>query len=107
MSYNYDENDIIFQIYDSYCEIKHDWEHELQQVVYELILYNDDENINEIITHYGGTYYICDLYQRKYKKLNIIDKNLSYNQFLAYIGMYHSIYERLSELIVMNFSLTI
>lgn len=105
MIYNYDESDIVNQIYDSYCENKHNWEHELLQVIYELVIYNDDENLNEIINNYGGIFILCDLYERKYKNTIINEKNLNYYQFLAFIGLYHRIRERLIELIVMNFDI--
>jgi len=105
MAYNYDETDIANEIYNSYLENKHDWQHELLQVIGEIVIYNDDENINEIIQTYGGQYHICQLYERRYKNLNLNDENLSYNQFLAFIGLYNSIYEKINEMIVFNFDL--
>ena len=105
MAYNYDENDIANEIYNSYLENKHDWLHELLQVVGELILYNDDENINEIIQEYGGQHHLCNLYEQKYKNLNLNDKNLSFHQLLAFIALYHSIGEKITEMIVLNFEL--
>lgn len=109
MAYNYDETDIANEIYNSYLENKHDWQHELLQVIGEIVIYNDDENINEIIQTYGGQYHICQLYERKYKNLNLNDKNLSlnlsYHQFLAFIALYHSVGEKITAMIVLNFDL--
>ena len=107
MSYNFDECDIINQIYKNYLDYKHDWESELKEVILELVTYNDDENINEIINHYGGSYHLCNLYEQKYKNLKLDDKNLGYYHILAYIGLFHSTYEKLSEMIALSFDISI
>jgi len=107
MNYNFDENDIIQEIYNSYLD-KNNWQLELKEVLLEIVIYNDDENINEIIDLYGGSYHLCNLYNYKYKNLiNINDTNISYYSLLAFIGLYNSIYDKILEKIVMDFSLNI
>ena len=107
MNYNFDENDIIQEIYNSYLD-KNNWQLELKEVLLEIVIYNNDENINEIIDLYGGSYHLCNLYNNKYKNLiNINDTNISYYSLLAFIGLYNSIYDKILEKIVMDFSLNI
>ncbi len=108
MTYNYDENDIVNTIYDYYMDSKYDWKSELKSVINELIIYNDEENIMEIIEVYGGIFTICQLYEMKYKNSNLfIDIQLNYYQTLAFIGLYNSIYEKISEKIVLDFQLSL
>jgi len=108
MTYNYDENDIVNTIYDYYMDSKYDWKSELKSVINELIIYNDEENIMEIIEVYGGIFAICQLYEMKYKNSNLfIDIQLNYYQTLAFIGLYNSIYEKISEKIVLDFQLSL
>jgi len=102
---NFNENDIIQEIYNSYLN-NNNWQLELKDVLLELVIYNNDENINEIIDLYGGSYHLCYLYNYKYKNL-INDINISYYSLLAFIGLYNYIYEKILEKIVMDFSLNI
>lgn len=106
---NYDETDIINTIYEYYLESKYDWKRELKSVISEMIVYNDEDNIMEIIKFYGGIFALCQLYERRYKNTDLfIDIELSYYQTLAFIALYNSISEKILEKIVLeNFELSL
>lgn len=107
MSYNYEESDIIDVIYNSYLN-NNNWEKELKDLIFEIVIYNDDDNINEIINSYGGIFHLCNLYVSKYKMVfNKIEHKLSYYQLLAYIGIYNKIYTDICEKIICDFSIRI
>lgn len=106
---NYDETDIINTIYDYYLESKYDWKSELKSVINEMIIYNNEENIMEMIHYYGGIFILCQLYERRYKNTDLfIDIELNYYQTLAFIALYNSISEKILEKIVLeNFDLSL
>jgi len=106
---NYDETDIINTIYEYYLESKYDWKNELKSVINEMVVYNDEDNIMEIIHFYGGIFAICQLYERQYKNTDLfIDMELNYYQTLAFIALYNSISEKILEKIVLeNFELSL
>lgn len=101
MAYNYDETVILnemFELYDknektnSIMNIYNN----LKEIVYNLIIYNDSDNIIGLINDYGGQYQIAMIYETKYKQTDLldIDKNsqLSYNNLLAFVGVFDYIY---------------
>jgi hypothetical protein len=104
MAYNYEESDIINEMIDLYDDTnKNDSINNIYitliEILYNLIIYNDSENILEIIETYGGFNYISMLYENKYKLSNIliIDKNnqlTNYNLF-AFIGMFDYLYNKI------------
>ena len=104
MNYNYDENDIINEIYLSYLS-NNNYEKELKQLIYEIIIYNDKSNLDELIKKYGGVCYLTNLYHLRYK--SIYYPELPFYNLLAYIGLYDYIYNKLNEMIVLNFDLNI
>lgn len=104
MNYNFEENDIINEIYNSYLS-KNDYEKELKQLIYEIIIYNDESNIDELVRKYGGIYYLTNLYNSKY--IFIDYPNLPLINLLAYVGLYDYIYNKINELIIVNFDLKI
>jgi hypothetical protein len=104
MNYNFEETDIINEIYNSYLS-NNDYESELKQLIYEIIIYNDKSNIEELIQKYGGIYYLTNLYNSKYKSINYPD--LPLYDLLAYVGLYDYIYNKINELIILDFNLRI
>ncbi len=104
MNYNYDENDIINEIYLSYLS-KNDYETELKNIIYEIIIYNDESNLEELIQKYGGIYHLTNLYNNRYKSINY--PNLPLYNLLAYIGLYDYINNKINEMIITNFDLKI
>lgn len=113
MAYNYEESDIINEMIDLYDNTnKNDSLNNiydnLTEILYNLIIYNDSENILEIIETYGGFNYISILYENKYKHQlsNIleIDKNDQLNNYnlIAFIGMLDYIYNKIINIININ-----
>ncbi len=104
MNYNYEEEDIIREVYESYIR-KEEYEDYMKKIVYEIIIYNDDSNINELINKYGGIEYLSYLYMTRYKTIDY--KELSYINLLAYIGLYDYVYNKVNEIIIENFDINI
>ena len=102
MNYNFEETDIINEIYNSYLN-KNDYKTELQNLIYEIIIYNDKSNIDELVNKYGGIYHLTNLFNVKYKSMNHLD--LPYIDLLAFIGLYDYIYNKVNEMIIENFDL--
>jgi hypothetical protein len=113
MAYNYEESDIINEMIDLYDDTNkndsiNNIYNTLNEILYNLVIYNDSENILEIIQLYGGFDYILMLYENiyKYPLSNIleIDKNnkLNYNNLIAFIGMFHHLYNKIINLININ-----
>jgi hypothetical protein len=106
MEYNYEEKDIINELYNSYLDNKDfNYSEELKLLIFDIIRYNDDANINEIINKYGGIYDLILLYQNKYSEMSL--DNLNYYELLAFIGLYDYIYTKITEKIVLDFNLRI
>jgi hypothetical protein len=110
MAYNYEETDIINEMIDLYDNTNkndsiNNIYNTLTEILYNLVIYNDSENILEIIELYGGFNYIFMLYETiyKYPLSNIleIDKSdqLNYNNLIAFIGMFHHLYTKIINLI--------
>jgi hypothetical protein len=104
MAYNYEEADIISEMIDIYDSKNKDSSiniiyNNLIEILYNLIIYNDSENILEIIETYGGFNYISMLYENKYKLSNIlaIDKKneLTNYNLVAFIGMFDYLYNKI------------
>ena len=113
MAYNYEETDIINEMIDLYDDTNkndsiNNIYNTLTEILYNLVIYNDSENILEIIELYGGFNYIFMLYENiyKYPLSNIleIDKSdqLNYNNLIAFIGMFHHLYTKIINIININ-----
>mgnify|MGYP003332785373 CR=1 FL=1 len=102
MNYNFEETDIINEIYNSYLS-NNDYETELKEVIYEIIIYNDESNLEELVQKYGGIYHLTNLYTTRYKGLDYPE--LPFYNLLAYIGLYDYIYNQINEKIISDFNI--
>lgn len=101
MAYNYDETAIINEMFDLYDKDEKEKSiaeiySNLKEIVYNLIIYNDGDNILGLINDYGGIQEINGIYFTKYKDSNLLDVDKSnqlrdYN-LLAFIGLFDYIY---------------
>lgn len=101
MAYNYDESAIITEMFDLYDKDEREksiaeiYSH-LKEIVYNLIIYNDGDNILGLINDYGGVEEINVIYFTKYKDSNLLDVDKSnqlrdYN-LIAFVGLFDYIY---------------
>jgi len=99
---NFEEEEIINEIYNLYkLDNTIDINKELCLIIYDIVNYNDDDNIKEIINNYGGICVIMELYNNNYKnKFNNIELDLQ--ELMAFIGIYNYIYYKIEELILID-----
>lgn len=97
MAYNYNEAEILeemFKLYDKNDKIYSidSIYNQLREILYSLVIYNDYDNIIEIIREYGGYEMITQIYNSKYINTTIleIDVEGKFNDhtFAAFIGMF-------------------
>jgi len=101
MAYNYNEAEIIqemFALYDKKDKIYSiDCIYNtLREILYNLVIYNDEDNLLEIIKEYGGNEMIIQIYNSKYSNTTILEidcnSKFTYNSFAAFIGMFDYIF---------------
>ena len=97
MAYNYNEADIIEEMFHLYDKNDKIYSidliyNNLREILYNLVIYNDDDNINEIVMEYGGYEIIKQIYNSKYINTTILEidfeSKFKENSLAAFIGMF-------------------
>jgi len=101
MNYNYDEAEIIKEMFELY-DINNKNEsiriiyNNIREILYNLVIYNDGDNIIEIINEHGGIYQLTLLFENKYKNSDLLEidisNSLNYYNLLAFIGLFDYLY---------------
>jgi len=101
MNYNYDEAEIIKEMFELY-DINNKNEsiriiyNNIREILYNLVIYNDVDNIMEIINEHGGIYQLTLLFENKYKNSDLLEidisNSLNYYNLLAFIGLFDYLY---------------
>lgn len=76
---------------------------QLREILYNLVIYNDDDNINDIINQFGGYEIITPIYNNKYVNTSILDIDvegkLNINTLTAFIGIFDYLFMTIIEVI--------
>lgn len=91
----YDKNNKIYSVDVIY--------NQLREILYNLVIYNDDDNINDIINQFGGYEIITPIYNNKYVNTSILDIDvegkLNINTLTAFIGIFDYLFMTIIEVI--------